>query len=144
MSKTSIEDTTRSFSVTVQSRICYRPPMKLREGNVFTHVRLTVHRGIHVTITHDILKLTIRPQDIGPHCTGIPHPKLTSLTSAYRDSPFSCEWHLLTITWDLFKLVNFRPTHPLTSADIWWLLKHVQSVQGGGTNHTGMLSGWIM
>ena len=47
-------------------RFYYRPPTKLREGNVFTHVCLFVQRGSHVTITHNALDLIVR----------LPHPAL--------------------------------------------------------------------
>ena len=47
---------TRARDVSVQyfNKISYHPPTKLREGNVFTGVCLSVHRkgGPHVTITH--------------------------------------------------------------------------------------------
>ena len=57
----------------------YRPPTKLREGNVFSRVCPSVShsvggegRGPHVTITHDILDLTIQgpPPGTRPHYTG--------------------------------------------------------------------------
>ena len=38
----------------------YRPPTKLREGNVFIPVYLSVHRGSHVTIAHDALDITVQ------------------------------------------------------------------------------------
>ena len=40
----------------------YRPPMKLREGNVFSHVCLSTggEGGSHVTTTDDALDLTIQ------------------------------------------------------------------------------------
>ena len=39
----------------------YRPPMKLREGNVFSHVcQSTGGGGSHVTIIHDALDLTVQ------------------------------------------------------------------------------------
>ena len=54
----------------------YRPPTKLWEGNVFSHVCLSIHGGSHVTIIHDALDFTIQVSpirnalDMGPHCTG--------------------------------------------------------------------------
>ena len=39
---------------------------------------------------------------------------------------------------DLFKPVHFRT--PPTSADIWWLLKHAQLMQGGSMHPNGILS----
>ena len=46
----------------------YCPLTKLREGNVFTCVCLSVHGGPHVTITYDALDLTLQPPppDIRP------------------------------------------------------------------------------
>ena len=39
----------------------YRPPSKLREGNVFSRVCLSIHRGGSLaTITHDALDLTVQ------------------------------------------------------------------------------------
>ena len=59
------------------------PPMKLREGNVFSRVCVSFCSwgSPNVTITHDALDLTIQapipspapsPPDIGPQCTGTP------------------------------------------------------------------------
>ena len=42
----------------------YRPPKELSEGNVFSHVCLSVclsHKESHVAITHDALDLTVQP-----------------------------------------------------------------------------------
>ena len=54
-----------------QTMYFYRPPPKLREGNVFSRVCLSVchslHRGSHVTITLDALDLTIQ----WPHGTSL-------------------------------------------------------------------------
>ena len=36
-------------------KFCYQPPTKLCEGNVFSRVCQSVHRGRHVTITHDVI-----------------------------------------------------------------------------------------
>ena len=48
----------------------YRPPMKLGEGNVFTHVCLSVHRGegLHLTVAHDVLDFPLQAptSDMGP------------------------------------------------------------------------------
>ena len=40
----------------------YHPPSKLREGNVFSRASLFVGLGlgVHVTITHDTLDLTVQ------------------------------------------------------------------------------------
>ena len=60
-------------------KFCYQPPTKLCEGNVFSRVCQSVHKGRHVTITHDVIG-----QSEGPP------PALTS--SLYRHpmapSPF--------------------------------------------------------
>ena len=55
-----------------------RPPTKLRIGNVFSRVCMSVcSQGSHVTITHDTLDVTIqgspdmfKRDQFGPHCTG--------------------------------------------------------------------------
>ena len=63
-----------------QETNCYfRPPTKLREGNVFTGVCLSVGRGDpHVTITDDALDLTVQV----PHPLSLPDIRLgTPLTS---------------------------------------------------------------
>ena len=59
----------------------YRLPTKLREGNVFSHVCLSVilfSWTSHMIITHDVLELNTQgPLDmfkLGPHCTGTPSP----------------------------------------------------------------------
>ena len=44
----------------VQNGFITAPPTKLWEGNVFTCVCLSVHRGPHLTITHDALGLTVQ------------------------------------------------------------------------------------
>ena len=58
----------------------YRPPTKLWEGNVFTRVCLSVHRGFPCDHYHDSLDLTVQgPQpsppttsDMGTLCPGLP------------------------------------------------------------------------
>ena len=52
----------------------YRLPTKLWEGNVFTHVYLSVHRGPHVTITHGALDLTVQDPHPSGHQTWTPPP----------------------------------------------------------------------
>ena len=60
--------------------IYYRPPTKLLEGTVFSRI---CRGGSHVTVTHDVLDLTVLPPptalslaplDMGPHYRGIPRP----------------------------------------------------------------------
>ena len=49
-----------SVRVCVRVMIDYQPPTKLREGNIFTRVCLSVHwGGPHETITYDTLDLTV-------------------------------------------------------------------------------------
>ena len=67
-----------SFNYTVQScstLYIYRPPMTLREGNIFSRVCLSVisvGKGSHVVITHVALKITIqRPL---PPAAALPSP----------------------------------------------------------------------
>ena len=90
----------------------YRPPTKLREGNVFSRVCLSTRKGSHMIIIHDTLDLIVHPQPPNPG------PSLLPL------------W-----IWD-----PTGHRDPLAS-DIWWLLKHVLSAQAGGTHPIGMLSG---
>ena len=73
----------------------YRAPKKLLEGNVFSHVCLSVYLftggGSHITITHDALSITtqghspdmFKPIEHGPHCLGIPPAPV----APYRDPP---------------------------------------------------------
>ena len=51
-----------------------RPPTKLMEGNVFSHVRLSVSLS-HLTITHDVLDLTGPPEarTVGEQCCMVPN-----------------------------------------------------------------------
>ena len=77
----------------VKNRLCYCPPTKLREGNVYSSVCMLVSHSVlrrgegpHVTITHDALDLTIHipshdpsplpqpppPPDMKPHCPATP------------------------------------------------------------------------
>ena len=78
------------------------PPRQQSCGKVmfFPHVCLHVcSRGLHLTITHDALDLTVQP-----HCTaswtsdiGLPHQSRPS---------HLCYWHLVDIIGDLFKLAS--------------------------------------
>ena len=57
----------------------YRPSTKLREGNVLSHVYLSVstEEEYHVTIIHDALDLTIEPSPPASCVQGSPslaHP----------------------------------------------------------------------
>ena len=66
---------------------CYRPPMKLREGNVFSRVCLsailfTVGGGLHMM--HWISPPIPAPPDMGPYCEGAPGPGPDSLDMGPR------------------------------------------------------------
>ena len=105
-------------------KLYYCLPTKLRESNVFSHVRLFTGRGVHY------------PWCIGPHCKGT-HPSLgpnpgPSLAPQQGPPPWPCTplvtsdgqgqrpvetcslkdslcwWYLVAKTTDLFKLVHFR------------------------------------
>ena len=84
--------------------------------------------GFHVIITHNILCITVQ-LDMGSHCTEALSPLLMSSGGQ--------NWRPV----QLLRLVH--PRTPLTSADIWWLWKHVQSAQVGSMHPTGMLSCFI-
>ena len=73
----------------------YLSLMKLREGNVFSRVFLSVSlstEGYHVTITHDELNLTVQP----PSCTRpwLPSPLYRALAHPSL-SPASDIWWLV-------------------------------------------------
>ena len=78
----------------------YCPPTKLREGDVFSRVCLSVHRGrSYVTITHDALDLTPPPPRYVPTCstwtwlynTHLPPPGLVQLWP-YCTGPRPLHW----------------------------------------------------
>ena len=104
------------------------------------------------------------PCCIGPHCTASPPPPHMGPHCTRISSPWLQPCPLLQ-TWDLFVQGppgpnpppqpnmephcagipvlltsgdhQWRPIQPPTSsADIWWLLKHIQSTQAGGTHPT--------
>ena len=81
---------------------------ELQEGNFFSCVRLadihSFHGGVHATIIHGALDLTILGRllpDMRPHCTGIP-----------KSPPPA--W-----TWDF--AVQGSPALVTSTSDIWWL-----------------------
>ena len=79
----------------------------------------------HCTRTTLALALIPLPPDIEPRCTRTPSPSLLVISGGHHWRPVqSC------------LVQNPCPT----GAYIWWLLKHVQSVQAGGINPAGMLS----
>ena len=144
--------------------------MPLWEGNISSHVHLSVcmsvslsTRGSHVTITHNALDFTIQPPFL---CLVTPSPLHGTLI--YRDQgtwDLVVQGPLLMTSgdkdWrpvqtcspqDLSTVLtsggkNWRPVQtyspqdpPPSSANIWWLLRHVCLAQLGGTHPTGMLS----
>ena len=94
----------------------YRPPTRLREGNVFSHVCPSVSHSVH----------------------GVPlyrDPSSGRGTSLHWDPAF-CKWHLVAI---MEICSNVFTSDPSTGADIWCLV-HTWSAQAGGTYLTGMFS----
>ena len=85
----------------------YRPPMKLREGNVFMRVCLSTGG---VPYDH-------YPWYIGLQYTGPPAPPSTHGTlptwEILLQPPASYQWHLVANTTDQFKLVQFRAPPPV-------------------------------
>ena len=59
--------------------------MKLQESNIFSYVCLSVHKGSHVTITHDALNLTIQGLPWHPLYKELLAPALAPTLS--RDPP---------------------------------------------------------
>ena len=89
---------------------------------------------MHQSDQAKLLLLDITVQ--GSPSNGSPLPLQTSL---YRDP-------LLLVTFGNhpWKPVQIHPLQdpPPTSADIWWLLKYVRSMQKGSRHPTGMISCW--
>ena len=115
----------------------YRPPTKLQEGNVVSHVCPSVCQSVHgegVSCDH-------YPWCFGPHCTG---PSISSPSPLCQPWPLGHGPHCTGILpsasdiwWPSWRSIHLRPS---TGADIWWLLKHTRSARAGGTYPTGMLS----
>ena len=59
----------------------YRPPTKLQEGYVFSHVCLFTGVGPHVTITHDALDLTVQAYPLPAH------PRTSDMESCLVPAP---------------------------------------------------------
>ena len=126
----------------------YHPPMKLMDGNVFGHVCPSFCPQ----------RVPMWPLPM-IHCTSLYRPTGTSLplsrhgTSLHRNLPapsrHGTSWYReppqlsppLPHIWrpSLHTCSNLFTTGS-PSADIWWLLKQVESTQGCGTHPTGMLS----
>ena len=108
------------------SKFFLRPSRKLREGNVFSRVGLSVCRG--VPCDH-------YPWCIKPHFIGLPPPDM-DVTG--QGPPGSDVW------WpSLETCSNLFTSGPSTHVDIWRILKHILLAQVGGTHPSGMLS-WLM
>ena len=100
-----------------------------REGYVFTGVRLFVHTGPHVTITHDALanRTESHPLDIRPGTTTPWTSELEPLLSRHQtqnlpSTPAPCP---LLVTSGGHQ---WRPIQTCSFGDIWWWplkLKHV-------------------
>ena len=111
----------------------YCRPRKLQDGNVFSRVCLFTG-GSHVTITHCI----------GPHCTGAFHPPIPQpCPHPFKTWDLTVHTPANDIWWPSLETCSSLFTSelpPSTSADTWWLLRHVRSTQADGTHPTGMLS----
>ena len=90
--------------------------MKLREGNVFSHVCLSTRgRGSFVTITHEVLELTVQARQSSPF------QKTWDLTA---QEPSVSDNH-----WKPVEIYSLQESPHPPNADIWWLLKHVRSMK---------------
>ena len=106
----------------------YHLPTKLREGNIFTGVCHSVHGGPYVTITHDMMELTIE---------GLPHPAPPPYTETPAClPPPSCWWHLVAKTKDLFK----QYVHLRIPYQCWHLVAGYWSMYRGRADSIGMYS----
>ena len=110
----------------------HHPPTKLREVNVclFTGEGVPCDHfpwgiGPHYSGPLNPSPWASPPPDIRPHCALIPWAQPPDKDLTVQGN--SCQWHLVSITGDQFKL--FTSGSSLASADIWWLLKHVWLVQ---------------
>ena len=104
----------------------YCPLTKLREGNVFTCVYLSVHGGPHVTITYDALDLTLQPPP-GHQTLDLPlapTPLLMKYGGHHCKSLQTC---------------SFGEPHPGTSCGGHWC---TYGLHAGGMYPTWMLSCW--
>ena len=109
----------------------YHPPTELWESNIFNRACLSLSTwgDPHVTITHDVLGLTVQdPLALPPYW-------ISDLGPLAPDSP------LLTSggqhCGDLFKLVHLRIPQEATSGGGHWSTYHFQA---GGMHPTGMFS----
>ena len=75
MHPTGMHSCSKKFYLPLLSIYFYHPPPKIREGNVFTHVCLSVHtEGPHVTISHYALDLTVQGPLPAPWTSDMIHP----------------------------------------------------------------------
>ena len=82
----------------------YQPPMKSREGNLFSHVCMCAclfTMGSHVTITHDVLNIPVQePQswtwdlNLQSSSSDIMWPGLESCSNLFTWGPCHQCWHL--------------------------------------------------
>ena len=113
----------------------YRPPTKLREGNVFT--------GVCHYVGDILCPMSGTSGDVWgggwEHRTWDKHPN----PPTWDTNP--CYWHLVVITGNLFKLVHLR-IYPLTPPPPQLVPtpsgghRNTYGWQAGGTHHTGMYS----
>ena len=97
----------------------------------------TIHRGgSYVTITHEALDLTVQKASIPD--APLQDSRTLDITVQAPLLVTSGDHH-----WRPIQTCSLQDPSP-TGTDIWWLLKHVLSVQVGGTHPTGMLSCLMM
>ena len=113
---------------------CYRPPTKLREGNVFTGICILMGRGSsHVTITHDALASLYRPLTLSHQHQNWDIPPFSDIRLG--------TYHLATDIWQqtLETCLNLFTWGPpgVTSGGV---CQSTYGLQAGGTHPTGMLS----
>ena len=114
--------------------------------NVFNHVRLSVHRGSHVTISHDALDLTwsapaCPPPDMRPNCTwasgnDIWWLRLETCSTVYTwGPPVITSWGQ---DWRPILICSLEdPSLPVLTSGGYW---STHDGQAGGAHLTGMIS----
>ena len=113
-------------NVCTEQRVCsvYYPPMKLWEGNVFSHMCLSVYPSTECS-----------PCDHYPWCIGPLGPPRTWGPA----SPASENWWQSLVTYS--NVFTWGPTPTPSGTDIWWHgHRSMYCWQAGGTHPTGMLS----
>ena len=106
----------------------YHPPMKLREGNVFSRVCLFMGGLRWPSPMMHWTSLYNPPPIHGPGSNLYKVPTASVRTPASPwTGPHPCHWNMVAITGDVFKHVHFRiPLLP--NADIWWLVAEAHTV----------------